>query len=101
MVKASEQFSFPPKIHDLAGELMALLPVVRRLPRCADRIVSAVELGRLSADVRLMVDERDRRVVYGIVHLIAPAFVGATSGIMAVMLLGTISGPRVSSDVTL
>ncbi|MFE3389692.1 ABC1 kinase family protein [Streptomyces anulatus] len=99
--KVAEQFSFPPKSDDLVSELMTLLPMVRRLPRRVDRIVSAVEQGRLSVNVRLMADERDRRVIYDIVHMIALVFVGATTGVMAVMLLGTSNGPQVTSAVTL
>ncbi|MFR9673742.1 ABC1 kinase family protein [Streptomyces sp. TR02-1] len=84
----------------LSGELMALLPVVRRLPRRLDRITAAMEKGRLSVNVRLLADERDRRVVHDIVHLIALVCVGATSGVMSVLLTAT-NGPRVASDVTL
>src|SRR5262249_31573626 len=45
-----------------ADELIALLPVLRRLPRRFDRVTSAVEQGRLNLNVRLFADERDRRV---------------------------------------
>ncbi|MEU5365816.1 AarF/UbiB family protein [Streptomyces sp. NPDC005925] len=99
--KATGQFGLPQGGVDLTGELMALVPMIRRLPRRVDRIVTAVERGRLSVNVRLMADERDRRMIYDIVHLIALVCVGATSGVMSVMLLGTTNGPRVSSDITL
>ncbi|MEV4316334.1 AarF/UbiB family protein [Actinocrispum sp. NPDC049592] len=82
-------------------ELMTLLPVLRRLPRRVDRIGSALEEGRLSMNVRLFADERDRQVVNTIVHQILLAFIGATTGIMAVLLLGTTGGPRLIADVTL
>ena len=49
--------------------LVALLPMLRRLPRRVDRIAAAVEGGRLSVNVRVLADERDRRVITGWVPL--------------------------------
>ncbi len=82
-------------------ELMTLLPVLRRLPRRVDRIGSALEEGRLSMNIRLFADERDRQVINTIVHQILLAFIGATTGIMAVLLLGTTGGPRLIAETTL
>ncbi|MQA11302.1 MAG: phosphotransferase [Pseudonocardiaceae bacterium] len=82
-------------------ELMTLLPVVRRLPRRLDRISGALEQGRLSMNVRLFADERDRAVVTGWVHELLLAFLGATTGLMAVLLLTSTGGPVVGDDLTL
>jgi ubiquinone biosynthesis protein len=82
-------------------ELVALLPVLRRLPRRFDRITSALEQGRLSVNVRLLADERDRKVVTEWLHQILLAFVGGTAGIMATLLLSTTGGPRFLADITL
>jgi ubiquinone biosynthesis protein len=82
-------------------ELIALLPVLRRLPRRLDRITSAMEQGRLGLNDRLFADERDRRVVTGLTHLVLLAFLGAVSGVVAVVLLGTRGGPQVSPTVSL
>jgi ubiquinone biosynthesis protein len=82
-------------------ELIALVPVLRRLPRRFDRVTGALEQGRLSVNVRLFADERDRRVVTGLTHLVLLAFLGAASGIAAALLLGASSGPKVASDVSL
>ena len=49
-----------------ADELVALLPLLRRLPRRVDRIGGALEAGRLSVNVRLLADEGDRRIVTGL-----------------------------------
>ncbi|SEC39235.1 ubiquinone biosynthesis protein [Amycolatopsis tolypomycina] len=84
-----------------AGELTALLPVLRRLPRRVDRIGAALEEGRLSVNVRLFSDERDRDVVTGLVHEALLAFVGAATGLMAVLLLTGSGGPRIAADLTL
>src|SRR5450631_534528 len=71
-----------------ADELVALLPLLRRLPRRVDRIGGALEAGRLSVNVRLLADEGDRRIVTGLLYLVLTTFLAATSGIMAVLMLG-------------
>ncbi len=83
------------------GELMALLPVLRRIPRRLDRIGAALEEGRLSVNVRLFSDERDRDIVTSLVHETLLAFVGAATGLMAVFLLTGAGGPRIAEGLTL
>lgn len=80
---------------------MALLPVLRRLPRRFDRVSAAMEQGRLSLNVRLFADERDRRVVTGLTHLFLLSFLGAATGIVAAMLIGAPGGPKITSDIGL
>ncbi|MGI8696318.1 MAG: ABC1 kinase family protein [Mycobacteriales bacterium] len=87
--------------HTLGEELQAALPVLRRLPRRFDRISGALEEGRLGVGVRLFADERDRRFVIDVLHLVVIAFLGATAGIMAVILLGSRGGPSVTHTVSL
>ena len=82
-------------------ELTALVPVLRRLPRRIDRIGEALETGRLSVNMRLLADDRDRRYVTGLVHQILLAFLAAASGIMAVLMLGLHGGPHITASVTL
>ncbi len=82
-------------------ELAALLPMLRRLPRRVDRIAAAAESGRLSLNVRLFSDERDRRHLTGLLHQGLLTVLGATAGLMAVLLLGTPGGPRVTPSVSL
>ncbi len=82
-------------------ELMSVLPVLRRLPRRFDRITNAVEQGRLSLNVRLLADERDRRVVTDLANQFLLTILGAASGIMGALLLGVSSGPKVAQDVSL
>ena len=84
-----------------ADELIALLPVLRRLPRRFDRITAAMEQGRLSLNVRLFADERDRRVVTGLTHQFLLTFLGAASGIVAAMLLGAPGGPKITPTLSL
>lgn len=84
-----------------SDELPTLLPVLRRLPRRADRITSALEHGRLGLGMRLFADPRDRRFLTTLVYQTLLAFVGAATGIMAVVLLGTTGGPKVSPTLSL
>jgi ubiquinone biosynthesis protein len=84
-----------------AEELVALVPVLRRLPGRFDRVTGAMEQGRLSLNVRLFADERDRRVVTGLTHQFLLALLGAASGIVAAILLGTPGGPQITPTVSL
>jgi ubiquinone biosynthesis protein len=85
----------------MTGELRTVLPVLRRLPRRIDRITGALENGRLGTNIRLFADERDRRFVLDLIHQILLGFLGATAGIMAVILLGARGGPAVTKTVSL
>ncbi|HUR06395.1 MAG TPA: AarF/UbiB family protein [Nonomuraea sp.] len=85
----------------LSQEAVALLPMLRRLPRRVERIASAVEHGRFSMNVRLLADDRDRRYVTGLLHQVLLTVLGATAGLMAVILLGIDGGPRVSAGLSM
>jgi ubiquinone biosynthesis protein len=85
----------------VTDELIALLPMLRRLPRRIDRIGGALEAGRLSVSVRLFADAADRRHVTSLLHQVLLTFLAAASGIMAVMLIGLHGGPAVTRTVTL
>ena len=84
-----------------ADELIALLPTLRRLPRRIDRIGGALEAGRLSVNVRLLADPADRRYLTGLLHQVILVALAATSGIMAVLMLGLHGGPAITTTVTL
>ncbi|RKT57404.1 ABC1 kinase family protein [Saccharothrix australiensis] len=85
----------------LTEELYSVLPMLRRLPRRAERISSALEQGRLGLNLRLFADERDRSFVVGILHQVMLTVLGATAGLMAVLLLAADGGPQVAPDITL
>jgi ubiquinone biosynthesis protein len=82
-------------------EIMAMLPMLRRLPRRVDRIAAAVEGGRLSVNVRLLADERDRRTIGGWVQLGVLTVLAAAAGLMAVALLALKGGPAMTATVSL
>ncbi|MGH3154933.1 MAG: ABC1 kinase family protein [Streptosporangiaceae bacterium] len=81
-------------------ELVALMPMLRRLPRRMDRITAAIEGGRLSVNVRLLADERDRRLIDGWVQLGALTVLAATAGLMAVAFLALRGGPAMTAKVS-
>lgn len=83
------------------SEAVALLPLVRRIPRRLDRITRALEHGRLSTGVRPFADERDRRVVTRLVHQTLLTILAAAAGIVAAILLGTDGGPQVAPGLSL
>jgi ubiquinone biosynthesis protein len=85
----------------LSEEAMALLPMLRRLPRRFDRITAAVEGGRLNVNVRLLADERDRSTVTGWLHQLMITVLAATAGLMAVVLLAIKGGPVMTPTVSL
>ena len=84
-----------------AEEVVSLLPMLRRLPRRVDRIAAAVEGGRLSVKVRVLADERDRKVITGWVQLGVLTVLAATAGFMAVALLALKGGPAMTSAIGL
>jgi ubiquinone biosynthesis protein len=82
-------------------EITALLPMLRKLPRRVDRIAAAVEGGRLSVNVRLLADERDRRTINGWVQLAVLTVLAASAGFMAVALLALKGGPAMTPAIGL
>ncbi|MFG1620377.1 ABC1 kinase family protein [Kribbella sp. NPDC049227] len=110
LVAASRQFAAahvtdrlaPEALRRTASEeLASLLPMLRRLPRRIDRIAAAAESGRLGLNVRLFADDRDRRHITGLLHQTLLVILGATAGLMAVLLLGTPGGPKVTASMSL
>ncbi|MGW5869085.1 ABC1 kinase family protein [Streptomyces sp. NPDC055239] len=83
-------------------ELVALLPVLRRLPRRLDRISGALEEGRLGVNVRLLADPRDQRVIGELLSRVLLAFLAVFFGIAGVLLLlGSKGGPEVATGLGL
>ncbi|MEV4801480.1 AarF/UbiB family protein [Nonomuraea sp. NPDC049421] len=97
----SEQVTPETIRESLTQELTALVPMLRRLPRRIERIASAAEHGRFSMNVRLLADDRDRRYVTGLLHQVLLTVLGATAGLMAVILLTTDGGPALVGSTTL
>ena len=85
----------------LTDEFFSVLPLVRRLPHRVDRITGNLADGRLSMNVRMLADKRDRGFLRDLVNLAALTFLAGVFGIMAAMLLVSASGPRLTETLTL
>jgi ubiquinone biosynthesis protein len=91
----------PASLRDLAaGELLTLLPMLRKLPRRADRISAALAEGRFTASLRLFSDSRDVSVITTLVDRAVLGLVGAALGVMSVILLLATGSPRIASGLT-
>jgi ubiquinone biosynthesis protein len=84
----------------VTDELLALAPLLRRLPRRLDRLAAATERGTLTVNVRLFADTRDQRFVSRLVSQALLAFLGAAIGVMAVVLLSTTNGPALTRSLS-
>lgn len=80
-------------------ELLAVLPMLRRMPRRLDRITAGLERGTLSVNVRLFADERDAILVSYWVGRVVLAFLGAALGLISVLLLGLKGGPMLNATL--
>ncbi|NHC16380.1 ABC1 kinase family protein [Motilibacter deserti] len=82
-------------------EALELLPMLRRLPRRIERILGAVEDGNVNVNVRLFASSRDRSFITDLLHQVLLGFLGASTGVAAVMLLGTPGGPSITPALSL
>ena len=90
---AGEQL-IPASLRDAAaGELLTLLPMLRKLPRRADRITAALAQGRFTTNLRLFSDPHDVSVITGLVNRAVLGLLGSALGVMSVILL---PGPRLA-----
>ncbi len=82
------------------SELLTLLPMLRRLPRRADRISASLAQGRLTTNLRLFSDQHDISVVTTLVNRAVLALLGSALGLMSVMMLSGHVGPGITRGVT-
>lgn len=85
----------------IRDELIDLLPMLRGMPRRLDRVISALEDGRLDVNLRPTPSERDRRGLSGMLHEMLLTILASTAGVMAVIMIGQDGGPAMTSDVTM
>ena len=85
----------------LEGELVAQLPLLRRLPRRVDQLAGIAAGRGLAIRVSLFEGEHDRTLVTRLVDRGLLAFVGAVLGGLAVALLASPDSPMVAPGVTL
>ncbi|PYY42294.1 AarF/ABC1/UbiB kinase family protein [Curtobacterium sp. MCPF17_046] len=77
----------------LVRELFGLVTSARRLPRRIDKITEAFEAGRLSVNIRLLSDRRDRQTVSGMIRRVLLVLLGAGAGLLAVVYLAAPARP--------
>jgi ubiquinone biosynthesis protein len=98
---AGEQLT-PQSLRDAAAsELLTLLPMLRRLPRRADRITAALAHGRFTTNLRLFSDPRDISVITTLVNRAVLGLVGSALGVMSVIMLLARGSPGISRGITL
>src|SRR6516165_8422860 len=97
---AGEQFT-PQSLGDAAAsELLTLLPMLRKLPRRADRITAALAHGRFTTNLRLFSDPRDITVVTTLVNRAVLGLVGSALGVISVIMLLAPGDPGTSKGIT-
>ncbi|MBA8990484.1 ubiquinone biosynthesis protein [Curtobacterium pusillum] len=84
----------PGKLRDVAvRELFGAVSAARRLPRRVDRIGEALETGKLSVNIRLFSDRRDRQTLNGVIRRVLLVVLGAGSGILSIVYLASPARP--------
>ena len=84
----------------ITGELVSLLPLIRRLPRRIDRITAAMEEGRFAMNVNALSSERDVGIIRGMLQELLLTGLAAASGVMSVLLIGQEQGPILVPGMT-
>ena len=85
----------------LQRQLISELPRLQRLPERIDDILGQTASGRLSAQISLLSDERDERLVTRLVDRFVLAIIAAATVIGSVLLLGVDAGPALNDSVSL
>lgn len=110
LVQAAEEFASslareratPATLKDGAqDELLALVPLLRRVPRHLDHLATIVERGDARVRVSLFSDDRDARIAAELVNRLVLAVLGGLVGLMSVALLAVPGGPQVSPSTSL
>jgi ubiquinone biosynthesis protein len=83
-----------------SAELLTVLPLLRKLPRRADRITSALAQGRFTANLRLLGDEHDVSVITSLVHRAVLGLVGSALGVISGVLLLGHGSPTIAGGLT-
>jgi ubiquinone biosynthesis protein len=82
-------------------EVVGLLPLLRRLPRHADRLATIVARGDLRASVSLFRDPEDVGALTRLMNRAVLAFLGGMVGLMSVLLIGIEGGPPFTGETSL
>ncbi|WP_211717279.1 AarF/ABC1/UbiB kinase family protein [Nocardiopsis sp. MG754419] len=79
-----------------SGELLALLPTLRRLPRRLDRITDQLHKGRFTVQARMFAHPEDRRLLRSVVRRGVMTVLAVVTGFMSVGLFNVTEQPGVA-----
>ena len=79
-----------------SGELIALLPTLRRLPRRLDRITDQLHKGRFTVQARMFAHPEDRRLLRSVVRRAVMTVLAVVTGFMSVGLFNVTERPGVA-----
>jgi ubiquinone biosynthesis protein len=85
----------------LREEAMAQLPRLRRLPEHVDELLGQAVTGRLSAQLSVLSDERDERLITRLADRAVLSRIATATTIASVILLNVDGGPSFGGDVSL
>jgi ubiquinone biosynthesis protein len=82
-------------------QLVGLAPEVERFPRRVTRLVTDLEQGRFTVQVRAFADPSDRAFVTSLVQQVVATFVASSAVVAAVLLMVAEGGPQLGDGVAL
>ncbi|MHA7268771.1 ABC1 kinase family protein [Arthrobacter sp. HLT1-20] len=81
--------------------MVALLPLLTRLPRRVNKISEDLEAGRFSVNVRVLAHPADRRYLTGLFQQLVVAVLAGAAVVGAIMLITSNEGPLLTEQVHL
>lgn len=82
-------------------QLVALLPMVQRLPRRIESITAQLEEGSLGVNVRVLADRRDRQFLESLMHRFVMSVLAAACGICGTLMILSTGGPQMLPQLPL
>jgi ubiquinone biosynthesis protein len=86
--------------NQMQSELINLVPLLRRLPRRINKLSENHDRGRLSVNVRLLAEGRDRDFLLGLTHQVIVAILAAAATVAAIVLLTASGGPQLAYGIS-
>ena len=81
--------------------MMALLPMLDRMPRRINKISEDLEQGRFSMKVRVLAHPADRRYLTGLFQQLIVAILAGAAVVGAIMLIDSNEGPLLTGEIHL
>jgi len=81
--------------------IVALLPLLNRLPRRLNKISEDLEQGRFSMNVRVLAHPADRRYLTGLFQQLVVAVLAGAAVVGSIMLITSNTGPLLTNEIRL